>query len=83
MATQVQQERENAELIAWRHDQLAHSGFPNSLAVQLAGDGRYDLHALIELVERGCPPELAVRILAPLDTDTASRAVLLPSTPAS
>ena len=26
---------------------------------------RYDLHALIELVESGCPPELAVRILAP------------------
>ena len=26
----------------------------------------YDLHALIELVERGCPPALAIRILAPL-----------------
>jgi hypothetical protein len=26
-----------------------------------------DLHALIELVERGCPPPLAARILAPLD----------------
>ena len=25
------------------------------------------LHALIELVERGCPPALAVRILAPLE----------------
>jgi hypothetical protein len=24
------------------------------------------LHALIELVERGCPPQLAVRILAPI-----------------
>jgi hypothetical protein len=28
-----------------------------------------DLHALIELVERGCPPELAARILAPLDEE--------------
>jgi hypothetical protein len=26
-----------------------------------------DLHALIELVERGCPPVLAARILAPLE----------------
>jgi hypothetical protein len=29
------------------------------------------LHALIELVERGCPPELALRILAPLDDGEA------------
>jgi hypothetical protein len=28
-----------------------------------------DLHQLLELVDRGCPPELAVRILAPLDQD--------------
>jgi hypothetical protein len=30
------------------------------------------LHALIELAERGCPPELAVRILAPLPEGTAA-----------
>jgi hypothetical protein len=29
-----------------------------------------DVHALIELVERGCRPELAARILAPLDGET-------------
>jgi hypothetical protein len=33
---------------------------------------RYDLHALIDLVERGCPPELAVRILTPLEEETAA-----------
>jgi hypothetical protein len=33
----------------------------------VAEDDRYDLHRLVELVERGCPPELALRILAPLD----------------
>jgi hypothetical protein len=37
------------------------------LATQVSHDLRYDLHALIELVEAGCPPPLAVRILAPLD----------------
>jgi hypothetical protein len=26
-----------------------------------------DLHAMIELLERGCPPRLAARILAPFD----------------
>ena len=32
-------------------------------------DHRSDRHALIELAEGGCPPELAVRILAPLNGD--------------
>jgi hypothetical protein len=79
MATQVQRNREDAGVVAWRREQLAHSGFPRALAVVLAGDGRYDLHALIELVERGCPPRLAIRILAPIDADGNSVAALLPS----
>jgi hypothetical protein len=54
---------------AWRRDQLVASGFPPRLASRLAHDGRYDLHALIELAERGCAPELAVRIVAPLEDD--------------
>jgi hypothetical protein len=49
----------------WRREQLARSGFPRGLAARLASDPEYDLHRVIELVERGCPPELAVRILAP------------------
>jgi hypothetical protein len=80
MATQVHRQEESAEVAAWRRDQLEHSGFPHTLAVQVAGDGRYDLHALIELVERRCPPHLAVRILAPLqEPDTGM--TLLPSAP--
>jgi hypothetical protein len=56
----------------WRRKQLVESGFPLPLAVRLARDARYDLHALIELIEHGCRPELAVRILAPLDEETAA-----------
>ena len=41
------------------------------LAARLAGDARFDLHAVIELTERGCPPDFAVRILAPLESETA------------
>ena len=52
--------------MAWRREQLAEAGFSLPLAARVAGDARYDLHALIELAERGCDPELAVRILAPL-----------------
>ena len=48
------------------------TGFSLPLATRLARDPDYDLHALIELVERGCSPELAVRILAPVDSGTAA-----------
>ena len=55
------------DIVGWRREQLVHSGFSLPSAARLARDARYDLHALIELVERGCPPELAVRILEPAD----------------
>jgi hypothetical protein len=51
----------------WRRRQLVQAGFSPPLAARVAAESDYDLHALIELVERGCAPELAVRILAPLD----------------
>ncbi len=55
------------QVVNWRRRLLLRSGFPPALARALARDPRYDLHALIELTERGCPPELAGRILAPLE----------------
>jgi hypothetical protein len=55
------------EIVSWRRRQLVQAGFCGALAERVAEDPAYDLHALIELVERGCPPALAVRILAPLD----------------
>ena len=54
------------EIVSWRRRQLVQAGFSGELAERVADDSAYDLHALIELVERGCPPALAVRILAPL-----------------
>ena len=60
---------ETPEVVSWRRDQLVHAGFALPVAARLARDPRYDLHALIALVERGCSPELAVRILVPLDED--------------
>ena len=50
----------------WRRSQLRRAGFSAPLAAQVAADLRYDLHELLDLVHRGCPPDLAVRILAPL-----------------
>jgi len=56
----------------WRREQLMDSGFAPALAATVSENRQYDLHALIELVERGCPPELAARILAPMDEETAA-----------
>jgi hypothetical protein len=55
-----------ATTLPWRRSQLRRAGFDARLAGDVAADLRYDLHAILQLTERGCPPELAVRILAPL-----------------
>jgi hypothetical protein len=51
----------------WRRERLIAAGFAADLAVRLAEDCAIDLHAVLELVDRGCPPALAARIFAPLD----------------
>ena len=62
----------HASVTSWRRDRLVEAGFALPLASRLACDLRYDLHALIGLVEQGCPPELALRILAPMEKETAA-----------
>jgi hypothetical protein len=57
--------------VAWRRRCLISAGFPVPTARDLAADDRVDIHALLELTDRGCPPLLAVRILAPLETPLA------------
>ena len=56
---------------AWRRCRLLEAGFPASLAYEVAADPGFDLHALLQLVDRGCPVELAVRIMAPLAPEVA------------
>jgi hypothetical protein len=72
MTTRTPTEHEAHNVVAWRQEQLVESGFPSPLAARIARDPRYDLHAVIELVEHGCAAELAVRILAPLDREEAA-----------
>jgi|tagenome__1003787_1003787.scaffolds.fasta_scaffold20962770_3 hypothetical protein len=54
------------DVVTWRANRLMRAGFPPETAAALAADFQMDLHALLELVERGCRPDLAARILAPL-----------------
>ena len=55
------------DLAAWRRERLERAGFPAPLARRLAHERGQDLHALIELAARGCPPDLAMRIALPDD----------------
>ena len=48
----------------WRTSELMRVGFPGDDAVALAVRTDVDLHDAIELVQHGCPPELAIRILS-------------------
>jgi hypothetical protein len=57
------------DLATWRQRRLVRAGFDSALAASIAADRAIDVHALIELVERGCAPPLAERIVAPLDPE--------------
>jgi hypothetical protein len=56
-------------VVRWRTRRLRDAGFSAHRAEALARDPAYDLHAVLRLVDLGCPAELAVRILAPLDRE--------------
>ena len=62
----------SADVVAWRGRRLRRAGFDAELADALGADVRIDLHAVLVLVERGCPPALAARIMAPLDAPERS-----------
>ena len=58
-----------AEVLVWRSDVLRQAGCGAALAWDLAAEGEIDLHDLLNLIDRGCPPQLAARILAPLNRE--------------
>ncbi len=70
-----QQQRHAQAVVSWRRAELINCGFPRALAARIARDERYDLHQLVELMEQGCSPALAVRILSPLERQDADATV--------
>ena len=57
----------------WRRRRLIAAGFEPQLASELTRDETLDVHELLVLRDRGCPPPLAARILAPLDPSAPRR----------
>jgi hypothetical protein len=56
-------ELEDEPVFRWRLERLEQAGYDPCSALELAGRNDVDLHLALELRERGCPAETAVRIL--------------------
>jgi hypothetical protein len=49
---------------SWRAHELIRAGLPSEQALELGERLDIDLHEAVVLLERGCPADLAVRILS-------------------
>jgi len=56
-------QEEVGEVLAWRAEELVRAGYDGDNALMLALERAVDLHAAVDLVRRGCPAQLAVKIL--------------------
>lgn len=56
-------ETESERIYRWRTQELERAGYGIDAALELAGRTDIDLHFAVELLERGCPPAIALRIL--------------------
>jgi hypothetical protein len=59
----------STEVRQWRRAALLRAGVAPRLASRIADMPGIDFHELLGLIDRGCPPDLAVRIVAPLEQD--------------
>jgi hypothetical protein len=59
----ILEDTEVERIQAWRAEELERAGYGTRAAGRLAARHDIDLHRAVGLVEQGCPPELAVKIL--------------------
>jgi len=62
-AAEMTIETENERVARWRAEALERAGYDRETAATLAARPDVDLHRATELLEQGCTPELALRIL--------------------
>lgn len=60
---EVHEETEHERIERWRVEELERAGYSVRAAARLAASSEVDLHRAVDLLERGCTPELAVKIL--------------------
>jgi cephalosporin-C deacetylase-like acetyl esterase len=59
----IQVETESERIERWRAHELERAGYDADDAAELAARHDVDLHLAVDLLERGCPPATALRIL--------------------
>jgi len=59
----VLEDTELDKIERWRSEELERAGYGTRAAGRLAARHDIDLHFAIELLDLGCPPELAIKIL--------------------
>ena len=57
------QETELDRITSWRAEELERAGYDRRAAQRIAARHDVDLHQAVELLQQGCPPELALNIL--------------------
>jgi hypothetical protein len=63
-ATEVDiRETELDRITSWRAEELERAGYERRAAARIAARHDVDLHQAVELLQQGCPPELALGIL--------------------
>jgi hypothetical protein len=60
---ELREQTEMERIERWRRERFVTAGYPPAAAAELAERHDIDLYRALELVEHGCPPELALRIL--------------------
>jgi hypothetical protein len=60
---QILEDTEQMQIELWRTEELERAGYSHRAAGRLAARQDIDLHLAVQLLERGCTPELALRIL--------------------
>jgi hypothetical protein len=60
---ETDKKREERVVLGWRYEELIRAGYTEREAMLVADRVDVDLHQAIELVESGCPPNTALRIL--------------------
>ena len=59
----IWEETELERIERWREEELVRAGYGPEVAALLAGSHEVDLHLAVALLERGCSPDLALKIL--------------------
>jgi hypothetical protein len=59
----IQVETEAERIERWRAEELERAGYEPLQAAELAARNDVDLHLAVDLLERGCPLDTALRIL--------------------